>query len=139
MYGFEAQEACSFDTSIGHVRPGDREYLLTRIQSLLTATGDNQWNEEFRASSPQRRAMVAGLGRIEADEAGEAVRLTGINLDITERKQVEERLKEGARLDSFSARIGKRLIESRDLPDMLRAARRRWWKIWGRPLPASGS
>ena len=61
LYGFEAQEPCSFDTWIGRVHPGDREYLLTRIQSLLTATGDNEWNEEFpSASSPQRRAMVAG-------------------------------------------------------------------------------
>ena len=121
LYGFEAQEACSFDTWIGRVHPGDREYLLTRIQSLLTATGDNEWNEEFRVLHPLKgERWLQGLGRIERDEAGKAVRLTGINLDITERKQVEERLKEGARLDSFSARIGKHLIESRDLPDMLR-------------------
>ena len=121
LYGFEAQEACSFDAWIGRVHLEDREYLLTRIRSLLTATGDNEWNEEFRVLHPLKgERWLQGLGRIERDETGKAIRFAGITLDITERKRVEERLKEQARLDSFSARIGKHLIESRDLTDMLR-------------------
>jgi PAS domain S-box-containing protein len=44
---------------------------------------------------------------------------TGILRDLSERKRVEEHLKEQARLNSFCARIGKHLVESRDLPDML--------------------
>jgi PAS domain S-box-containing protein len=121
LYGFEAQEPCSFDTWIGRVHLEDREYLLTRIRSLLTATSDNEWNEEFRVLHPLKgERWLQGLGRIERDETGKAIRFAGITLDITERKRVEERLKEQARLDSFSARIGKHLIESRDLTDMLR-------------------
>ena len=121
MYGFEAQEPCSFDAWIGRVHPEDREYLLARIRSLLTTTSHNEWREEFRALHPLKgERWMQGLGRVERDETGKAVRFAGINLDITERKQAEEQLKEQARLDSFSARIGKHLIESRDLTDMLR-------------------
>lgn len=121
LYGFEAQEPCSFEAWIGRVHPQDRECLIARIRSLLTATADDDWSEEFRALHPLKgERWMQGLGRVERDETGQAVRFAGINLDITERKRVEEKLKEQARLDCFSARIGKHLIESRDLTDMLR-------------------
>ena len=44
---------------------------------------------------------------------------TGILRDLSEHKRVEEHLKEQARLHSFCARIGKHLIESHGLIDML--------------------
>ena len=37
---------------------------------------------------------MAGLGRVERDQAGRAVRMAGINLDITERKAMEQSLRE---------------------------------------------
>ena len=52
LYGIEAQEPCSFDAWIGRVHPEDREHLLARIRSLLSATDDNEWCEEFRTLHP---------------------------------------------------------------------------------------
>ncbi|WP_447985149.1 PAS domain-containing protein [Nitrospira sp. Nam74] len=121
LYGFDSQEPCSFDAWIGRVHPEDRDHLVRRIRSLLSLTDDNGWSQEFRTLHPLKgERWMQGLGRIDRDATGKAIRIAGINLDITERKRVEERLKEQAHLDAFSARIGKHLIESGDLTDMLR-------------------
>jgi PAS domain S-box-containing protein len=95
LYGFESHEAMSFDAWIGRVHPEDRERLLARIQALLEPGGGDIWNEEFRALHPEKgERWMAGLGRIERDQAGRAVRVAGINLDITERKVMDRALQE---------------------------------------------
>ncbi|KOP22810.1 hypothetical protein AMR41_29385 [Hapalosiphon sp. MRB220] len=50
---------------------------------------------EFRIVHPQRGTRwLVGLGRLTFNEQGEPIRLSGINLDITERKQAEEVLRQ---------------------------------------------
>ena len=76
--------------SRGCMRRTERE-LQSKINACWTPRASNIWDEEFRALHPTRgERWMAGLGRIERDQTGRALRFSGINLDITERKRAEE-------------------------------------------------
>lgn len=90
MYGFGPDDPVSFEAWIARVHADDRPRLLARIQALMAPNSGEAWNEEFRAVFPNgQERWMAGMGRIERDAEGLAVRFVGINLDITERKQAE--------------------------------------------------
>jgi PAS domain S-box-containing protein len=90
QYGFELGEPISFDAWIMRVHPEDRVRLQAHTQALLESGAGDIWNEEFRALHPANgERWMQGLGRVERDSDGRAIRMAGINLDITERKQAE--------------------------------------------------
>ena len=94
LYEFAPDEARSHEAWLVRVHPDDRSRLESRIKELLEPGAGEIWNEEFRVILPSggERWMVE-LGSIERDKDGRAVRFCGINLDITERKRVEQELK----------------------------------------------
>ena len=91
LYGFEPHDPQSHEAWICRVHPEDRERILARIQTLIEPGTGDTWNEEFRALHPVKgERWMGGLGRVERDQVGRAVRFVGINLDITERKHAEQ-------------------------------------------------
>jgi len=91
LYGFGPEVPRSHEAWLSRVHPQDRERLLARIERLLEPGSGDLWHTEFRALLPvQGERWMEGRGRVERDAAGRAVRFTGINLDITERKHAEE-------------------------------------------------
>jgi PAS domain S-box-containing protein len=94
LYEFRPREKPSFELWLNRVHPQDREALLARIQALAKPGGGDAWNEEFRVLLPGKgERWMAGMGRVERDEHGQARRFIGINLDITARKRIEEALR----------------------------------------------
>jgi PAS domain S-box-containing protein len=94
MYGFEPHSPRSFDAWITSVHPDDRPRLLAQIQKLQQPGAGTSWDQEFRVLHPVKgERWMAGLGRVERDPTGRAVRFTGIGLDITERKRMEQALR----------------------------------------------
>ena len=90
MYGLDPRVPRSFETWITRVHPEDRQGLLAAIQNLQQPGADSSWDQEFRVLHPVKgERWMAGLGRIERDGAGRALRFSGINLDITDRKRSE--------------------------------------------------
>ncbi|MCX6922680.1 MAG: PAS domain S-box protein, partial [Verrucomicrobia bacterium] len=76
------------------MHPEDREGLLATIQRLRQPGAGDTWNEEFRALHPVKgERWMVGLGHIERNQSGQAVHFAGINLDLTERKQMEQALR----------------------------------------------
>ncbi|HZJ14816.1 MAG TPA: PAS domain S-box protein [Chthoniobacteraceae bacterium] len=94
LYGLGPNDPRSYEVWMTRVHPADRPRLESRLKELLEPGAGEIWNEEFRAILPSggERWMVE-LGSIERDKDGRAVRFRGINLDITERKRVEQELK----------------------------------------------
>ncbi|XGV98540.1 MAG: PAS domain S-box protein [Leptolyngbya sp. BL-A-14] len=95
LYGLSPErEPLQYEDWYHALHPEDRERASTEVsqvveQRLLTL------QTEFRVVHPQRGTRwLLALGRLILDEQGEPLRLSGINLDITDRKQAEDSLRQ---------------------------------------------
>ncbi len=87
LYGLEAAPATGAEALLC-CHPDDRE----RIQRYTTAVlhDGTTWDVEFRVPHPTRGLRwIAGMGRVVRDEAGAPVRMTGVNIDVTARRDAE--------------------------------------------------
>ena len=74
----------------------DRERFFANVQAAL-ADPQKPYNSEFRICKPgEEIAWVTETGRFTLDESGKPIHLTGISADITERKRIEEMLRENS-------------------------------------------
>jgi sigma-B regulation protein RsbU (phosphoserine phosphatase) len=78
----------------GTVHPADRDYAV-RYRQVATAEGGDHELEYRLVAADGREVWVDDLFHVELDEQGSARRLTGVMLDITRRKRVEQALLEG--------------------------------------------
>src|SRR5690606_7776958 len=75
------------------LHPDERE-RVPDLFSEAVSSGASDYSIEFRILHPERgERWILHTGRVHRDAAGEAVRLTGMDMDITERKQHEEALR----------------------------------------------
>jgi PAS domain S-box-containing protein len=71
------------------VHPADRERVQALLRMSLERT--HSWDTEFRVVWPDGSVhWLLGKGKVFLDESGLPIRMTGVSLDITERKQAEE-------------------------------------------------
>jgi PAS domain S-box-containing protein len=113
------------------------EELLGKTPADLTHPDDNEQDlEKFRRMAAvetpvygREKRYVRKDGQIRwvsvnatpiRDEAGRLVRIASVVLDITERKQAEERLKRQARQEALRAEVSAVLAGGGTLPDILR-------------------
>ena len=80
----------TIDTFYERIHPDDRE--RTRQSIADSNANDTPYNIEYRTVAPDgREKWIRAIGRTFYDEAGQPKRFDGVTLDITERKQIEER------------------------------------------------
>ena len=93
VFGLDpSQSEASFETWNRILHPDDRETANRRIERALQE--HTRLDSEYRIRLPDgRQRWISALGKGVYNEQGEAVRMTGICLDITERKQTEAALK----------------------------------------------
>jgi two-component system, sporulation sensor kinase E len=85
------------------VHPQDRELLVQHIKGSIET--HEVINHEFRISRPDgKECWVSCQGQIEYNEAGRPLRHSGLLLDITSRKQIEQMVRRFERL-SAAARL----------------------------------
>jgi PAS domain S-box-containing protein len=87
LYGIKREDfAGAYDAWLQGVHPDDRKYSDEAIQNALR--GEREFDTEFRVLWPDGSIhFLKAYGQVVRDAAGEALRMTGINFDITERKQ----------------------------------------------------
>jgi PAS domain S-box-containing protein len=91
LYGLEPETdgAVSFDRWLALVEPRDRQQVLDSLDALIKE-GKSDWVCEYRVHLPdEREKWLQGRGRMEYDEQGNALRMSGIDFDLTERKEFE--------------------------------------------------
>jgi PAS domain S-box-containing protein len=79
----------SYASFLATVHPGDRDRLARTITQSLEA--GTEFGEEFRVVWPDGTThWVSNRGRVYHDEAGRPVRMAGVAMDVSERRQAEE-------------------------------------------------
>jgi PAS domain S-box-containing protein len=90
QYGFAQGAPQTFETWISSVHEEDRPKVLARLDDVLYRHQD-EWNIVFRAVRPEGTVVwMHGLGRAARATDGQVTKMSGINLDITERRRVDE-------------------------------------------------
>ncbi|MEZ4615940.1 MAG: PAS domain S-box protein [Caldilineaceae bacterium] len=123
LYGFPPETELAMSRGSPPFTPTT---TLTCVYEVLDLDGD--WNEEFRILHPERgERWLVGIGQVAYDEAGNATRFTGVNLDITERKVIDG----AAALSSLFAWPMQDAIISTDLEFRIRSWNRGAEQVYG--------
>ncbi len=93
LFGFTETERVNFDRFLRTIDGEDRDRIEKLIRASLTSGGEFESEYHIVRPSGEKR-WVAGYGRVEFDERGQAVCLRGMTRNITKRKRTEEALRE---------------------------------------------
>lgn len=101
----EQLQAGCIDPFYSWIHPQDRERTRAAIEAALEKT--DQYDAEYRLFRPdQSMVWIAARGRMERDPQGRAFRMTGVCLDITDRKKIEEQLLQAQKMESLGTLAG---------------------------------
>jgi PAS domain S-box-containing protein len=88
MAGLSAAEACGKDWAAG-LHPEDREGVVANWNQMVESR--DTWGHEYRFRTREGKVTwVYGLATPQRDPSGKIVQYVGVNIDITERKRLEE-------------------------------------------------
>jgi PAS domain S-box-containing protein len=107
LYGFDpARGAPSYAEWLSHIHPDDTGRVTQAVGDALSGRIP-EYRVEFRVVHPQRGVRwLIGLGRVDRAADGTAVRMDGINLDVTDRRETEARLQQAQRVQSVGRLAG---------------------------------
>jgi len=89
LLGFAPLEKIDFNRFRNRVHPEDRESVLRAVEKSLRTGAE--YESEYRAVLPDGQVRwIAGRGQVEFNDDGQPVRMRGVSVDITKRKQAEE-------------------------------------------------
>jgi diguanylate cyclase (GGDEF)-like protein/PAS domain S-box-containing protein len=93
MFGLPSETEMNDERFMNALHPDDRRPTDIAIREAQAKRTD--FKTEYRVIWPDGTLhWIAALGRWYYDEAGQATRMTGVTLDITERKRMEEAFRE---------------------------------------------
>ncbi len=111
----------TFTAFLNSVHPEDREWLTHAIKHTLDEGAD--YNIEFRVLWPDDSVhWVASKGQVYYDQTDKAVRMTGITMDINERKRAEEELQRQNLRSQLFAEVTLKIRQSLHIKEILQTA-----------------
>lgn len=111
----------TFESFLQSLHPEDLEWVTQALRSTLEEGAD--YNIEFRTIWPDGSIhWVASKGQVYYDNLGKAVRMTGINMDITDRKQAQEELQRQNLRSQLFAEVTLKIRQSLQIEDILQTA-----------------
>jgi PAS domain S-box-containing protein len=103
------------------VHPDDRQEAELRVAEAIEQRGE--LNAEFRVIWPDDSLhWINDIGQMIYDDAGEPIGMYGIQMDITERKRVEEALRQYTERLSILHEIDQSILAARSIEDIADAA-----------------
>ena len=106
LYGItSAAFSRTVDAWTSGLHPDDRQRAIDDCNKALA--GEKEFDTEFRVVRPSGEVVwIKAHGMVIRDNTGKAVRMLGINSDITARKRVEEELHKAQKLESIGLLAG---------------------------------
>ena len=107
LFGHNPEEmaAGSLDPFLSWVHPQDRQRVQKEIEGILQS-GTNYDSEYRLFRSDKQMVWINSRGRVERDAHGQAFRMTGICVDITDRKRMEEQLAQSQKMEALGTLAG---------------------------------
>lgn len=95
----------TYQAFLDHVHPEDLRAVDEAVQQALSYRGD--YSVEHRIVKPGGEvAIVHEQGNVELDETGRPVRMTGTVQDITERREIEQHLRQAQKMEAIGQLTG---------------------------------
>lgn len=117
LYGFSPEVPASFDAWLSRVHENSRPQMLELWETIQHTKTYDTFDATFRIVRPDgTESWIQSLGRADRDSVGQVSRLTGIDLDVTTRREAEERFRESEKREAFLLRLADAL---RPLSDAL--------------------
>ena len=108
-FGFTPEEPPLFETWLARVHVDDRPWMQRTLEEIRQAK--DTWDHTYRVASADGAVRwIQSLGRADRDATGQVTRLTGLELDITARRGIEDALQ--ARREEEHDRTLRTLLEA---------------------------
>ncbi len=109
-FGVASGGQIEFEAMIARIHEDDRPAIKDAVQRAIAGANDGAYHREYRVQWPDGSVRwVASHGRALFEGEGEqrrAVRFIGVNMDITDRKNADERLRQTQKLESIGLLAG---------------------------------
>jgi PAS domain S-box-containing protein len=106
IFGFEVKSvAVTTELFFQLVHPDDREKITTAVSTALRGGKSYEIEYRIRPASGDER-VVRERGEVVHDASGKPVRIRGIVMDITERKRLEEQLRQSQKMEAIGQLAG---------------------------------
>jgi diguanylate cyclase (GGDEF)-like protein/PAS domain S-box-containing protein len=107
LYGISPDAAMNYPLFLNAIHPDDRDRIVYAIKQALEQKTD--YDVEMRVLWPDGTVRwIASKGRGFYDEAGEAVRMSGMAWDVTPRKRYEEEIRTQSNTDELTGIYNRR-------------------------------
>jgi PAS domain S-box-containing protein len=91
IYGLTDDEPASFEVWVNRVHEEDRQQVIELTNQILHTKSHDTFDSTFRIVRPDGTvSWIQSLGQARRDAEGNLMELTGLELDITERRRNEE-------------------------------------------------
>jgi PAS domain S-box-containing protein len=93
IYGFAPEELPTFDAWFSRIHEENRSSMLRFLDEVLRWKTRDDWDSTVRIVRPDGTvSWIESLAHADRDAEGQVIRLTGLELDITERRRADELL-----------------------------------------------
>ncbi|MDS4029076.1 MAG: PAS domain S-box protein [Candidatus Contendobacter sp.] len=132
LFGLPCVEQPGFETRVERLHPDDRDRVLEWVQKNLARRSDLSAQEYRIVRMSGEIRWISDTARIFYDSAGRPERMVGINIDITQRKQAEEELRESEARLRLALQAADAGVWEWDLRSDRNVASKRALEIFGR-------
>jgi|GEM_PF-946890 PAS domain S-box-containing protein len=131
LFGIDPHEPPNYERWLEGIHPDDRDRIAAEVTCALQQEGD--LDLEYRIAHPQGERWINGRGRAFYNEVGEPVRMLGICLNITARKQTETALRDSTAIVNAISKATPTLIYGKDLQGRMIMSNSTVLRLIGKP------